>query len=99
MIEAIGQWFVTSKIGRALLAFGAFLLAIGIAALGGFEEGKYREAKANANKRIDEAAKAAKAAQKTYTDADAAAKTVQQQAAQRPPPNPDKADDFDNTGL
>lgn len=97
MIEAIGQWFVTSKLGRALLAIGAFLFACAIAALGGFEEGKYREAKANAQKRIDDAAQAAKAAQQTYDDADAAAKRVQQQAAQRPPPDVVKRDDMDNT--
>jgi Flp pilus assembly protein TadG len=96
-LAAIGKWFVSTKIGRFLLALGAILFALAVAALGGFEEGKYREAKANAQKRIDDAAKAAKAAQQTYDDADAAAKKVQEQAQQQPAPDADKRDDFDDT--
>jgi hypothetical protein len=97
MFAAIGQWFLTSKIGHVLLAIGAVLFAVGIAALGGFEEGKYREAKANAKQRIDDAAKAAKAAQQTYADADTAAQKVKEQAKQQPAPDVVKRDDLDST--
>lgn len=97
MFAAIGQWFLTSKIGRALLAIGAVLLAIGIAALEGFEKGKYSEAKANAKQRINDAAKAAKAAQETYAEADAAAEQVREQAKQQPAPDAARRDDLDNT--
>lgn len=97
IFAAIGQWFLTSRIGHALLAIGAVLLALAIAALGGFEKGKYAEAKANAQQRIKDAADAAKAAQQTYGDADAAAQQVQQQAKQQPPPDPVKREDLDNT--
>jgi F0F1-type ATP synthase membrane subunit b/b' len=97
MFAAIGQWFLTSKIGHALLAIGAVALAIGVAILGGFEKGKYSEAKANATQRIKDAATAAKAAQQTYADADAAAQKVRQQAKAQPPPDVGKRDDLDNT--
>lgn len=96
MFATIGQWFVTSKLGPALLAIGAVLLAIGAAALGGFEKGKYSEAKANAQQRIKDAAAAARTAQQTYADADAAARKVQQQAAQESPPDVAKREDLDN---
>lgn len=96
MFAVIGQWFLTSKIGHVLLAIGAVLLAIGVAIVGGFEKGKYSEAKANAKQRIDDAAKAAKAAQQTYADADAAAQKVQQQAKQQPAPDVAKREDLDN---
>jgi type II secretory pathway pseudopilin PulG len=97
IFAAIGQWFVSTKLGRALLALGAVLLAIGIAALAGFEKGKYAEAKANATKRIKDAATAAKAAQETYADAEAAAKQVQADAVAQPPPDPVKRDDLNDT--
>ena len=97
IFATIGQWFLTSKIGHVLLAIGAVLFAIGVAIAGGFEEGKYREAKANAKQRIDDAAKAAKAAQQTYANADAAAQKVQEDAKQQPPPDVVKRDDLDNT--
>jgi len=96
MIAAIGQWFVSSKIGRGLLAIGAILFAIAVAAIGGFEKGKYSEAKANAKQRIQDAAAAAKAAQETYADAGAAAQQVQQQAKRQAPPDAVKRDDLDN---
>lgn len=97
IVAAIGQWFLTSKFGHVLLTIGAVLLAIGVAIIGGFEKGKYSEAKANATQRIKAAADAAKAAQQTYTDADAAAQKVQQQAKQQPPPDPVKRDDLNNS--
>lgn len=93
----IGKWLVGTKLGRALLAIGAVLFAIGVAVLAGFEKGKYTEAKANAKQRIQDAADAAKVAGQTYADADAAAQKVQQQAQQQPPPDPVKRDDLDNT--
>lgn len=95
-LGTIWAWFVGSKFGRALLAIGAVLFAIGIAALGGFEKGKYAEAKANAKQRIKDAADAARVAQHTYADADAAAQQVQRQAKQQPPPDTVKRDDLDN---
>jgi Flp pilus assembly protein TadG len=76
---------------------GAVLLAFGIAILGGFEKGKYSEAKANAKQRIADAAKAARAAQQTYADADAAAQKMREQAKAQPPPDVVKRDDLDNT--
>lgn len=97
IFAAMGQWFLTSKLGHVLLALGAVLLAIGAAIIGGFEKGKYSEAKANATQRIKDAAIAAKAAQQTYADAGAAAQKVQQQAKQQPPPDPVKRDDLDNS--
>lgn len=96
-MTTILAWFVTTKVGRALLAIGAVLFAIAVAVLAGFEKGKYAEAKANAQQRIKDAAAAATTAQQTYADADAAAAQVQQQAQQQPPPDASKRDDLDNT--
>lgn len=95
-MTAIGAWFLNTKFGRALLALGAVLFAIAVAVLAGFEKGKYSEAKTNAQQRIRDAADAAKTAQQTYADADAAAAKVQQQAQQQPPPDASKRDDLDN---
>ena len=96
-MNAIWAWFLTSRIGRALLAIGAMLFALALAAAAGFARGKYAEAKANATQRIKDATDAAKAAGQTYADAEAAAEQVKQEATQQLPPDPGKRNDLDNT--
>ena len=96
-LAAIGKWLLGTKFGRALIAIGVVLFAIAIAALGGFEKGKYAEAKSNAKQRIKDATAAAHTAQETYADADTAAQQVQQQAKAQPAPDVVKRDDLDNT--
>lgn len=93
----IWAWFLTTKLGRGLLAIGVFIGAV-LAALDiGLLKGKHEQATKDAAKNAQAGADAAKTAQATYADANAAAQQVQQQAQQQPPPDAVKRNDLDNT--
>jgi type VI protein secretion system component VasK len=90
-------WFITTKIGRWIVGFGAVIAGMFWLALLMFWKGRRSQAGKDQAKRADDAVKQAQAAQDTYQAATEAAGKVRKDADKKAPPDPDKRNDFDST--
>ena len=93
------SWFASTKIGRSIVVLMAVIAAFVATYSAGRLKGKHSQSKEDKAKQAEENAAFGRLAQQTQTDAGAAVAKIQADAAKRPPPNPETADDFDNTHL
>lgn len=88
---------IIAKIKAAFAVLGIILIALIATAFAAFRKGRQQQQDTDSARAAQSQAQAAQNALDTYKGADAAAAKVRSDAAKRPPPDPVKRDDLDNT--